>query len=292
MTEYHLLQNLSDQHANLTRTEKKLQKYIISNLSSIANLNIMSLETNAQVSKSTISRYCRKMGYVNFREFFTALAQEVALNYSNIHVTAQAGDDTNAIARKLYVLESETLKTTFSSLNSAAVDQVVNCILQAPLTHIFSSGGSGAIAYDFYHKLLRLGERAIYQQDIILQKMQAEAIQSGELAVVFCLSGYDRDMVEIAAELKANDIMVVCLTNGYQSPLAKEADICLYGAYREDFLYTGTIESRLSLMYLIDLLFILLSMKGAPNTTDMIRKTKEVLDRSKVYKNKAARSKE
>lgn len=292
MTEHHLLQKLSGKHINLTGAERKLQKYITSNLSSIANLNILSLEANAQVSKSTISRYCRKMGYVNFREFFTALAQEVALNYSNIHVTAQAGDDTFAIARKLYVLESETLKTTFSSLNSAVVDQVVSCILQAPLTHIFSSGGSGAIAYDFYHKLLRLGERAIYQQDIILQKMQAEAIQSGELAVVFSLSGHDRDMVEIAAKLKASGIMVVCLTNGYQSPLAKESNISLYGAYREDFLYTGTIESRLSLMYLVDLLFILLSMKGAPNTTDMIQKTKEVLDRSKIFNNKAAHGKE
>lgn len=280
-TEYHLLQNLNNPPFKLSKMERKLQAYLLENISHIGHLSIVALEQDAGVGKSTISRFCRRMGVQNFREFSTVLAQETALNYSNIHITAQPGDDMCEIARKLYVLECETLRQTYSFFNYSAMKEVSERLLNSDVIHVFSCGGSCAVAMDFYHKMLRLGIRAVYQQDLIQQKMQAESVRNGEVAFVFTFSGEDHSMLEIVSALKNNAAFVVGITNGNHSRLAKMADVILSGVNREEFTYTGTIESRLSLMYVVDLLFILTSMRGTPITTDMLNRTKAVLDKTK-----------
>ena len=281
VTEYHLMQKLKSPPFELSKKEKRLQEYLLENLSRITRLNIVALERDAGVSKSTISRFCRRLGVASFRDFATILTHETAVNYSNIHITAQAGEPVSEIARNLYALECETLRQTFSALDYGAIKRAAEAMLHSKVVHLFSSGGAGAIAMDFYHKLLRLGMRVMYQQDLVQQKMQAEIIQEGEAAFVFTLSGEDCSMLDIAAAAKRNGAFLAGVTNGFHSHLAKLADVCLCGANREEFTYTGTIESRLSLMYVVDLLFILTSMQGAPATTDMLNRTKSVLDDTK-----------
>lgn len=281
-TEHNLLQKLNKPLFKLSKMERKLQAYLLENISNIGPLNIIELERDAGVGKSTISRFCRRMGVANFREFSTVLAQEKALNYSNIHVTAQPGDDMYEIARKLQVLECETLRQTYANFDHATMKEVSQRLLNAQVIHCFSSGGACVVAMDFYHKMLRLGMRVMFQQDLVQQKMQARTVHQEEITFVFTFSGEDRSMLEIASALKDNGAFVVGVTNGRDSRLAKLAHMTLSGANREEFTYTGTIESRLSLMYVIDLLFILTSMRGTPGTTNMLNCTKEVLDQTRI----------
>lgn len=284
MQDSYLLQQLTSSSHELTKTERRLQEYILKHAASIRSMRILSLEQRTGVSKSTISRYCKKMGFSSFREFSVALAQEVALNYSNIHMAVNAGDNSQTIAKKLCVLESETLNTTFRMLDYSRLDQAVDLILSANIIHVFAVGGAVAIAQDFYHKMLRIGKKVAWEKDYITQQMQARTAGPEDVALICSISGYENGLLDMAALLQENHTHTICITNGYQSAVAMQSDISLYGAYRSDFTYTGTIESRLSLMYIVDLLFILLSMKGAPETTDKIKLTKEVLEHNKRQK--------
>lgn len=281
MREQYLLQRLNTFDPKLTKAERRLQAYLLKNAASIKNMRILALEEKTGISKSTISRYCKKMGFSNFRDFSSEIAQEVAVDYSKIHVAAHAGDSSQAIAQKLYLLETETLQTTFRMLDYSSIDQAVSAILSADVIQAYAVGGAAAIAQDFYHKMLRIGKKTIWQQDFISQQMQARTAAAGDVAFVFSISGYEEGVLEVVSSLRKNRANIICITNGYESAVTSQADISLYGAYRNDFTYTGTIESRLSLMYVVDLLFILLSMKGAPDTTDKIQMTKQVLEQNK-----------
>lgn len=283
MQDTYLLQKLKTYDNQLTKTERALQEYILKNAPTLKNMRILALESATGISKSTISRYCKKMGFSNFRDFSTEIAQEVAFNYSNIHVAASVGDSSQAIAQKLYSLESETLKTTCRMLDYSHMDRAVRMVLSANVIHAYAVGGAVPIAQDFYHKMLRIGKQTLWQQDFISQQMQAKTATAADLAFVFTISGYEECMLEIASTLSGNHTKFICVTSGYQSAVTTDAELSLYGAYRNDFTYTGTIESRLSLMYVVDLLFILLSMSGAPETTDKIKLTKEVLEHNKRH---------
>ena len=137
--------------------------------------------------------------------------------------------------------------------------------------------GSYSIATDLYHKLCRLGFKCTLQADIVFQKVLANQISDDSIAWIVSLSGYDAEMLNIAHMVKANGAPLICMVNDYNSPLAQLATYTFYGAYLDNFAYTGTTESRLSLMYIIDVIYTLLSIKGAPETIQKLEETRVIL---------------
>lgn len=265
-----------------TTSEQVLAEYVAQNIAGIAGISINDLRRFSGVSNSTISRFCRKLGFENYRQFSLALSGENALPYEQIHITADGKDDMMATARKLCDLEIETLESTLHVLDKKTLELVVEKLRNSRRILIFASGGSVAIAYDLYHKLIRLSLPCEYQQEQLYQKMIMQAAQEGDCVFAISLSGYDKNMVWVLEQARKKKIFSIALTNGFHSPITRNADACLYGTLRDDFTYTGTIESRLSQLFIIDLLFIVLSMQGAPKTLEALRLSKEVLDSQRV----------
>jgi len=54
--------------------------------------------------------------------------------------------------------------------------------------------------------------------------------------------------------------------------------VCLYGAFREHFHYTGTVESRIAQMYVLDCLFVVTAIKTMPDSVEHLTRTTAVLD--------------
>lgn len=281
MSDGHFLQLIKNTDQKLSKKELQLKNYILKHSASIGNMKIVDIEKNTGISKATITRFCKKFGFGSFRNFKEKINEEVSQDYASIHAAVHAGDDIPAIAQKLYMLEAEALKSTYLMLGYNQIEKTLSHMRKAPIIHVFSMGGSIPIAQDFTHKMIRVGKKVVCNSDIVAQKMQAHAASAGDVAFIFSISGQETDMIRIAEAIKNAGGTVVCITNSDLIPLRNLPDIVLHGAIRHDFSYTGTMESRLSLMYIVDLIFTLYSMIGAPDTTNMIQETKMVLDMHK-----------
>lgn len=260
-----------------TPQERKIKQYIRENLRSAATLSISEFAKTVGVSKSTLSRFCRRLGYENYRDFALALAEESAVAISRVNEGVVQGETASDIALAILNTERKALEQTCEMLQSADLSGIADILLQANRVAIFSIGGSACAAMDLYHKLSRLGISCMMQTDMTFQKVLVTQLKKGDVAYVISLSGYDYDMIKIARKARAKGAAVVAMVNDYDCPLAKESDHLLYGAFLDNFLYTGTTESRLSLMYIIDVLFTLLSIRGAPETIINLQETKLVL---------------
>lgn len=60
---------------HLSRSEHAIANYVLANVHTIPSLTITELAARSGVSPPTITRFCRKIGYVSFEEFRLDLAQ-------------------------------------------------------------------------------------------------------------------------------------------------------------------------------------------------------------------------
>lgn len=272
-----ILSKLGGDRDEFTPKERKIKTYIQENLSICGNLSIQELSRKTHVSKATISRFCRRLGYANYRDFSMALNQEATANYSRINEKLTRDDSAEDIAVTVLRTEQKAMLETLEMLRGVDLDALCDVILRASHMMIFAVGGSACVAMDLYHKLCRLGINCMMQSDITFQKVQATQITAADVACVISLSGYDVEMIEIAQMSRAKNAKVIGMMNDYNSPLSQKCDYTLYGAFLNNFSYTGTTESRLSLLYIVDVLFTILSIRGAPDTIQKLQETRLIL---------------
>lgn len=269
---------------DFTPQERKIKKFIRENLRTAATLSINDFAKKVGVSKSTLSRFCRRLGYESYRDFSLALAEESAVAISRINEGVVQGETASDIAIAILNTERKALEQSCEMLQSVDLSAIADHLLQANRVSIFSIGGSACAAMDLYHKLSRLGIPCAMQSDMTFQKVLVSQAKAGDVAFVISLSGYDYDMIKIAHKARSQGATVISMVNDYDCPLAKESDHLIYGAFLDNFLYTGTTESRLSLMYIIDVLFTLLSIRGAPETIVNLQETKVLLTERTIQK--------
>ena len=272
-----ILSKLGGDRDEFTQKERKIKTFIQEHLSLCGNLSIQELSQKTNVSKSTISRFCRRLGYANYRDFALALNQEATANYSRINEKVTRDDSAEDIAETVLMTEQRALQEALEMLRGIDLDQLSDIILRASRVMIFAVGGSACVAMDLYHKFCRLGLSCTMQLDITFQKVLATQITSTDVAWIVSLSGYDVEMIEIAHMAKTKSAKVVGMMNDYNSPLSQKCDYTLYGAFLNNFSYTGTTESRLSLLYIIDVLYTILSIRGAPDTIQKLQETRLIL---------------
>ncbi len=277
MKHYNLIAQLENMQSTFSKTEQLLKEFVLANLKDIENISIVSLSEMTGASKSTISRFCRKLGYENFREFSGAIVQQVAINYSLIHEGVNAEDSTMGIASKVFNEECKALENTLGLLDPLQLDELVETLLERRKIYLYAVGGSSAIAVDLVNKFTRLGIECIYYPDLVFQKLSARTKARPDITWLISFSGYDTDMLEIAEHAKAAGSTIVSMTNNQDSPLAVAADYALTGSRLDIYAYTGTTESRLSLLYLADILFTLIAVSGSPDATRSLTTTKDLL---------------
>lgn len=268
--------------ATLTPAEKRIRAYLLSHVQSVARMKISDIAAGASTSKSSISRFCRKLGYRDFGEFRLAVAQETFSGVHHIHGAIDAGDSVGDIIRKICAVNVKAIENTLAVLIPENVERAAKAIAGAERIKIFSVGGSEAIAVDAYHKFLRIGLDCSFQMDMRFQEMQAVLCKPGEVALAFSMSGAERPVVNLMKKAKEGGATTICITNGLDSPITKYSDISLYGAFREHFHYTGTVESRIAQMYVLDCLFVVVAMMTMPESVENLEKTTAVLNAGRI----------
>lgn len=277
MTNIGILTKLGGECDEFTSKERQIKNYIQKNLQTAATLAIHELSEKTGVSKATISRFCRKLGYADYREFSLALARETTVSYQRINEDMDSVDSALEIAGTVLKTERKALEQTYDMLKNVDLNGIADLLLNARRVCIFAVGGSACVAMDLYHKFSRMGITCDMQTDITFQKVLATQLKEGCVAWIASLSGYDGDMIEIARMAHSRNAKVVSMLNDFNSPLARNCDYTLYGAFLDDFLYTGTTESRLALMYITDVLYSLMSVRGAPETIAKLQETRLIL---------------
>ena len=242
---------------SLAPAEQRVGKLVLTDPRAFANLPVSELADRAHVSKPTVVRFCRSVGYDGLSDFKLKLAGSVSEGVPFIHRSVDADDKTSDIMVKVVdntvaaFLKYRNDASTFA-IEKAAV-ALVDAYKNGKRIEFFGVGNSGVVAQDAQHKFFRLGVNTVAYSDGHMQVMSASLLGPGDCVVVISNSGRTRDLMDACDIARKNGATTIVITAS-GSPLAAAGHIHLSADHPEGFDRYSPMVSRLLHLLIIDVL--------------------------------------
>lgn len=281
-----MLERVKASLPSLAPAEQRVGKLVLSDPRAFANLPISVLADRAHVSKPTVVRFCRSMGYDGLSDFKLKLAGSVNEGVPFIHRSVDADDKTGDVMVKVI---DNTVAAFLKYRNDAitgAIEKAVTALAETYTTgrriEFYGAGNSGIVAQDAQHKFFRLGVHTIAYSDGHMQVMGASMLGAGDCVVVISNSGRTRDLMDACDIARKNGATTIVITTS-GSPLASAGDIHLTADHPEGFDKYSPMVSRLMHLMIIDILATCVALRiGGAKLQPMLQGMKNNL-RSKRY---------
>ncbi len=271
---------------SLAPAEQRVGRLVLTDPRSFAKLPVSELADRAHVSKPTVVRFCRSVGYDGLSDFKLKLAGSVSEGVPFIHRSVDADDKTNDIMVKVIDNTVAAFLKYRNDASSAAIERAVNALVAAyrasKRIEFFGVGNSGVVAQDAQHKFFRLGMHTIAYSDGHMQVMSASVLGPGDCVVVISNSGRTRDLMDACDIARKNGATTIVITAS-GSPLASAGHIHLAADHPEGFDRYSPMVSRLLHLMVIDILATCVALRiGGETLQPLLREMKNNL-RSKRY---------
>jgi len=251
---------------SLAAAEQKVAQWVLQNAERIVHMSMAQVARECGVSDTTVLRFCRAAGFQGYTDMKLAIVQDLASPTQLVHDDISEEDDALTIARKVFLSNIQALQDTLEVLDGEALIKAADLIASAEQILIIGVGTSGPIVQDMYHMFFRLGLNVRAQTDSYLQLMEAALVGPGVVVVGISQSGSSTDPVMTVEEAKRNGASTIVITGNAESPITKYADVTLLAVSRET--RAEAIASRIAQMTLVDALYVIISMRMLPVTTE------------------------
>ncbi len=271
---------------SLAPAEQRVGKLVLSDPRAFAKLPVSELADRSHVSKPTVVRFCRSVGYDGLSDFKLKLAGSVSEGVPFIHRSVDADDKTNDIMVKVIDNTVAAFLKYRNDASTAAIEKAANALLQAyqqgKRIEFFGVGNSGMVAQDAQHKFFRLGINTIAYSDGHMQVMSASLLGPGDCVVVISNSGRTRDLMDACDIARKHGATAIVITAS-GSPLAAAGHIHLAADHPEGYDRYSPMVSRLLHLLVIDILATCVALRiGGEKLQPLLREMKNNL-RNKRY---------
>ena len=270
---------------SLAPAEQRVGKLVLADPRAFANLPVTELADRAHVSKPTVVRFCRSMGYDGLSDFKLKLAGSVSEGVPFIHRSVDADDKTSDVAVKVIDNTVAAFLKYRNDASSFALEHAAQALADTHKTgrriEFYGVGNSGIVAQDAQHKFFRLGLNTIAYSDGHMQVMSASMLQPGDCAVIISNSGRTRDLMDACDIAKKRGATTIVITAS-GSPLASSGHIHLTADHPEGYDKYSPMVSRLLHLLIIDILATTVALRIGEELQPVLREMKNNL-RNKRY---------
>lgn len=252
-----LIERLYSIECKITKTEKKLIEYFKANIQIIPDYTIEQISKFSGISMSSITRFIKKIGYNNFRDFRVEVAKEISLKIKNIPPKFEIGSEETVLetAKRLVSYNIRSLDHTVDILSCKEVELAAKLIGEANKIYFVGLGYSGIVALDTNYKFMRIGINCVAFDSSHTMITMAPLLNKDDLLFVISDSGETFDILQTVKIVKENKIPVVALTKNHRSQLVKIADVAVQYYSEESDVQTGSVTTKFSQFFMIDLIY-------------------------------------
>jgi RpiR family carbohydrate utilization transcriptional regulator len=270
---------------SLAPAEQRVGKLVLQDPRAFANLPVTQLADRAHVSKPTVVRFCRSVGYDGLSDFKLKLAGSVSEGVPFIHRSVDVDDKTTDVMVKVIDNTVAAFLKYRNDASASALDQAVKALAETHSTgkriEFYGVGNSGIVAQDAQHKFFRLGMNTIAYSDGHMQVMSASMLGQGDCVVVISNSGRTRDLMDACDIAKKRGATAIVITAS-GSPLASAGQIHLTADHPESYDRYSPMVSRLLHLLIIDILATTVALRIGETLQPALREMKNNL-RNKRY---------
>jgi len=270
---------------SLAPAQQRVGRLVLGDPRAFANLPVSELADRAHVSKPTVVRFCRSIGYDGLSDFKLKLAGSVSEGVPFIHRSVDVDDKTSDVLVKVIDNTVAAFLKYRNDASTFAIDKAVEALAATYKTgrriEFYGVGNSGIVAEDAQHKFFRLGVNTIAYSDGHMQVMSATLLGPGDCVVVISNSGRTRDLMDACDIARKNGATTIVMT-ATGSPLASAGHIHLAADHPEGYDRYSPMVSRLLHLVIIDVLATAVALRIGPRLQPLLREMKNNL-RNKRY---------
>lgn len=245
----------------LSPAEQRVARLVLADPRGFANQPVSDLAERAHVSKPTVVRFCRSVGYDGLADFKRKLAGTVAEGVPFVHLAVDDDDKPGDLVVKIVDNTVSALLKYRNQAAGQAFERAIAALAEAGRSgrriEFYGVGNSGIVALDAQHKFFRLGVSAAAISDGHVQVMSATMLGPGDVAVFVSNSGASRDLLDVAEIVRRRGATSILITAS-GSPLALTAtganQILLAADHPEDYERYSPMVSRLLHLVIVDIL--------------------------------------
>lgn len=274
----------------LPPAEQRVAKLLLADPRSFATLPVAELAERSHVSKPTVVRFCRSVGYDGLADFKRKLAGTVNEGVPFVHRAVDEDDKAGDIVVKVIDNAVSALLKYRNDATDHAFERAIAALAEAGRSgrriEFYGVGNSGIVAQDAQHKFFRLGVHSAAVSDGHVQVMSATMLQPGDCAVIISNSGHSRDLIDVADIARRKGATTIVITAS-GSPLAAMGQggtnqILLAVDHPEDYDRYSPMVSRLLHLVVIDILTTGVALRLPGTLRPMLQEIKRNL-RAKRY---------
>ena len=245
----------------LPPAEQRVARLLLADPRGFASRPVAELAERSHVSKPTVVRFCRSVGYDGLADFKLKLAGSVNEGVPFVHRAVDEDDKAGDITVKVVDNAVAALLRYRNAAAGQAVERAIEALARAGREgrriEFYGVGNSGIVAQDAQHKFFRLGVRATAVSDGHVQVMSATMLEPGDCAVIISNSGRSKDLLDVADLARRKGATVIAVTAS-GSPLAHEVQgpqhVLLAADHPEDADRYSPMVSRLLHLVIVDIL--------------------------------------
>lgn len=236
--------------AELTKNERVLFDYVISNLNVIKNKSIREVSEECFVSTTTFLRFVRKIGFSGYSEFSTVI------KYTLLTKNDVPQQSPFVVSQRDY--REEYLKNLIESvrvMDSDKIKKIVLAMQEKTKIFLFAKGMSKEIMGYIKYLYTTAGFFVIFPEDQQTRTIALQQAESKDLVFVFSYRGEDNELITLIRKLKEQSHpLIVSITGADNNLMQNTSDINLYLFTDELYLNQLNLTSHISMIALMELL--------------------------------------
>ncbi|PSW19929.1 MurR/RpiR family transcriptional regulator [Photobacterium sanctipauli] len=277
-----VLDMMGSLHESFTPSARRISEFVMKKPADVTKFSIAELSQAVNAGEATIIRFCRTLGFKGFQDFKMELAIELSnqnqSEKSILDTDVTPNDHAELIGQKLQNTLNNVLTETLNLLNFESLEQVAEQIRQCNAVYFFGVGSSGITAEDAKNKFMRIGYNVDALTNNHFMYMKASLLKEGDLAIGISHSGNSAETTKAMQLAKEAGAKTVALTHNPRSSVCEYADWVLVNGNRQGQLQGDSIGTKITQLFVIDLIYTLLVKDDVSGAQAQKLKTTKALE--------------
>ena len=244
------LKRLTQHREHLSRLEIEVLDFILHYPERMIELNVSQLANELFVSTATISRTCKKLGFLGFQDMKYSINKEVNQERKSTNTT-----NIGVLAEHLNRMQLE-ITNTLACINEEEIVKAAKYIKDSNRIEFFGVGNSLPVSIDAARKLMFSGKIASAREDWDELRSVADSLTEKDLAILISYSGETINILAYASILKKRNVKIIAITGQQKNRLQQEADLSIQGYVTSYYFGEVDMSSRFPLSIILDLIIL------------------------------------
>lgn len=248
--------NIMTNYQLLSKLEKKVADYILSNDVLVADMTLRQLAAECEVGQPTIVRMVHACGYNSWKDFRKDLWIAIKERNKPELEVKTSSKKTSKYQMEIEVIQDDIqmILNMMKEIDQVKLKEVVSLLKKSNIIDVYGTDNSANAAGELSGKLLHLGLTSRNYTDLFFQKISAGHLGHKDVAIAFTIEGETKAVVDSLVAAKECGAKTIAVTGNLTSTAANVSDYVFYTPTICRNEVSKWISSRISQIAFIDLL--------------------------------------